>query len=721
MLKHIWILIALVVSPRGELRAQVPPDVTQAAIPQAQIIYDVRSGGVSNGATRLRAGALLFERAESIDLDLQVRAVDYSAFYSEGRYLFLPPQVGLPEFLADSPHVVGPTAPVTVMADDFSINWVQALEPDSGLPASVYELLSGEDEEGSMGSVWANQVRSNLEPMEMQSARITSGSGIEASLLFTDTEEVRLPEDPYRWEPRLQFTMSLANNGQVGAFYSTERRVGDGTRRLLWEREQFEADEPSVLVLAGDSVEGRSWLPDESLNLHRGTTWSALRTIPDVIAVPSESELAAGVSRLSEEADEAGVTLFSANLMDSSGESHLFEPFVLRELGGLTVAFIGLTPPSIVGRIDPKVAQNVQILDPSASLQSIVDDLIVHRHPDLIVLVSAMSREDLTELAGWAMGIDLVIGPSWPGVQHEHTSSVQSATPPSETETVDRRPLLFADAHPAQVGTIQLSLDEQGLELAHRLQTVSQEWPVNLEWLEPVNHVRHDLYVAQAEPLFPNSASVLAAHPELADVYLRSLRGDANLVGMGDEFFLQRYSSVFSASLWLNYVANTVRRALRADVALVRTTALNSSLVGPISELFVNAFLSDNDKLLLYRLDGGALRDLLNLRGTVRQASDSERGSLGPPTVSGAAWEEELVGGRSIEPHATYSVAISSYLAAQPEYAELLEPYAPNSRFRGDDTQRFRPDSDGQRVRLHALISSDLQRRRAEDPTFGQS
>ena len=689
--------------------------------PNARIVFEVGTEGISSGSTRLRVPTVMLQQSNTMDASISLGSVGYAALYARGRYLAPPTDGGISTilgFLEAPPFELVESQEIDVLVDRFSVNLVWPADSGEGdrdkATSRVFAWLGG-------GSSLAQLRIPDLRQERWWFSRFRNAAGDVAFAL--EPAGSGRPDGigvlSGEWEVRMRIGTEIAwDDDEAATLLSFERRVGEGTRRVVWQAEQLEGvgTESSLLVLAGNCVEGRSWIEGQDYNLHRPTSWAALAELPSPLMVPATTELAAPPDELAEEATAAGVTLISANLAHPETGELLFPAYRRATIGGVDTAVVGLTPTAVMARLTPVVAAQLDIIDPTEALLVVIRELFESEEgpPELMVLATTLERAPLGEVLGMVPGFDVILAPSVAGAIRDVDIAAQAApgNASREIDFVERSPMLWAEAQWGGVGAIDVFTQDDGTaELRGRIRAVDQDWQPWVEYLEPVNRVRYHLYARQESILYPDLTPLVIEDSAVRSVFLRGAEEALVQFGYEEDDFVDRFASSFSWSLWLNYVANTVRTWADADVALVHQIPQPINLAGPIQELFVHAFLKDHDEVWRYSIPGDVLADILDARGTAQQGSATV-GEYHPPVAAGTAWGDELVGGRSVDADARYRLAISSYLATQPDYADLLSDYEPTKRFRFGEDQ-LEHDGDASVVMLHRLIVHDLEMRRA--------
>lgn len=128
----------------------------------------------------------------------------------------------------------------------------------------------------------------------------------------------------------------------------------------------------------------------------------------DIVNV-GQNDLAGGLDYLKELTESANFTLVSANLLSIETMEPVFEPTVIKEIGGKRIGFFGVMGGTASGAHD---VDTFIITDPERAAKKAVEEL--NESCDLVVALLGMERVDANLLAKNVPGIDLVITLSRP-------------------------------------------------------------------------------------------------------------------------------------------------------------------------------------------------------------------------------------------------------------------------------------------------------------------
>ncbi len=122
-------------------------------------------------------------------------------------------------------------------------------------------------------------------------------------------------------------------------------------------------------------------------------------------------DLIQGVDFLRQE-NSQGLPFVSANLLDPSTQVPLFQPYVIKEVAGLRVAFFGLLPPESGPEISPAIRRanegKILISDPVEAARETLQKL--QGRADLVILLSDLGLNKDQMLAKAVPGIHFILG-----------------------------------------------------------------------------------------------------------------------------------------------------------------------------------------------------------------------------------------------------------------------------------------------------------------------
>jgi 2',3'-cyclic-nucleotide 2'-phosphodiesterase (5'-nucleotidase family) len=209
----------------------------------------------------------------------------------------------------------------------------------------------------------------------------------------------------------------------------------------------------NVLVVdAGNSLFHRvslSSISEEEERVGAALVARAMKEINYDVVNVGPTDLAAGLDFFKEVMESAPFTIVSANILSVETAEFVFEPYVIKEVGGVTVGFFGVMGGGVSGAHD---VMTFVITDPKKAAEMAIEDL--QKGCDLVVGLLAMDRREANEFAEEVTGIDLIITTSEP------------------------RPIPI----PTQVGkTVMVSGDEKGKRIGRVTVTMGSGGPYSFE------------------------------------------------------------------------------------------------------------------------------------------------------------------------------------------------------------------------------------------------
>jgi hypothetical protein len=135
----------------------------------------------------------------------------------------------------------------------------------------------------------------------------------------------------------------------------------------------------------------------------------------DAIAV-GEMDLAFGRPFLEEMAEKYDLPLISANVVDHKTKEPIFDPYVVREVDGVRVGFVGVISPErhIIAQVETKLDSKLEIGDPTEYTSKVLPE--VREQADLVVLLSHTGIET-SEFLAEDLDVDVLVVGHYPAIQ----------------------------------------------------------------------------------------------------------------------------------------------------------------------------------------------------------------------------------------------------------------------------------------------------------------
>lgn len=216
--------------------------------------------------------------------------------------------------------------------------------------------------------------------------------------------------------------------------YAHLRAMADGIRR--------DARGASVHVDSGDAIHGTGpaqWTEG-------AVVVPALRAAGVELMTPGNWEFGFGAAVLRERARELAFPVVASNVRHAGTGELAFPAVEVREVGGLRVAFIGITSPIVSRTMPHAFGAGLRFLDALDVLPETVETARDRDRPDLVVLVSHYGFAQETAIARAVEGIDVILG--------GHTHDVLA-----EPAVVGRTIITQSGAHGSYLTRLDLDVD----------------------------------------------------------------------------------------------------------------------------------------------------------------------------------------------------------------------------------------------------------------------
>jgi 2',3'-cyclic-nucleotide 2'-phosphodiesterase (5'-nucleotidase family) len=407
-----------------------------------------------------------------------------------------------------------------------------------------------------------------------------------------------------------------------------EKGQKGGLARIATLRDRIAKESPdAVLVLAGDFLS-----PSIMSSVFQGGQMVATLNAAGLdLATFGNHEFDFGEQVTQQRMNESRFTWVSSNVLDPTTGLPFGNAvsFVLREVGGIRVAFIGLTTPET--RVLSKGGRNLNFLNPIAAAKDVVARAR-RTKADVIVALTHQDMADDKKLASAVPEIDVILG------GHEHD------------------PL---DARVGKTLILKTGSDAVSLGRIDLMVTVGQGRRVESKW--------ELIAVTDEIPEKPAVAALVKHYEGLMAAELSQVVGATSVpLDTRNEAVRVKESPVG------NFIADLMREATGADVALVNGGGIRGNAVtptGPLTRGDVLKILPFANKVVKLEVTGDVLRAALEnglsqherTAGRFPQVSGL-RYVFGPKRPAGSRLTSVTVGGKPVDPAARYSVATFEFL-----------------------------------------------------------
>jgi 2',3'-cyclic-nucleotide 2'-phosphodiesterase (5'-nucleotidase family) len=437
--------------------------------------------------------------------------------------------------------------------------------------------------------------------------------------------------------PSLQAAAPVERSGritilQLNDLYDimpVEKGKKGGLARIATLRDRIAKDSPdAVLVLAGDFLS-----PSTMSSVFQGSQMVATLNAAGLdLATFGNHEFDFGDPVTQQRMSESRFTWVSSNVLDPTTGLPFGNavPFVLRDLGGIRVAFIGLTTPETSTL--SKGAKNLKFLDPVAAAK----DAVAHARrtkADVIVALTHQAMADDKVLAAAVPEIDVILG----GHEHDPLNA-----------KVGRTLILKTGSEAVNLGRIDLlfSVGKDG-------RRVETKWEL--------------IAVTDETPEKPEVAAVVKAYESRMATQLNTIAGTTS-VPLDTRNELVRVAEAPVGNL----IADVMREAMQADAALVNGGGIRGNAVTPAGTLTrgdVLKILPFANKIVKLEVTGDVLRAAIEngvsqhekTAGRFPQVSGI-RYVFDPKKPAGSRLVSVTVGGKPLDPAARYSLATFEFL-----------------------------------------------------------
>jgi len=452
---------------------------------------------------------------------------------------------------------------------------------------------------------------------------------------------------------------------------------------LAAQIQAFRADPavPTLLLAAGDMIQGDNWA-----NLFQGKSVIELMNAMAFDGmVIGNHELDFGQAVLKQRIRQAAFPVLAANVR---GLPEL-KPFMVKEVGGVKVAVIGLVTEHTPTSTHPANAVGLTFLSPRATLERYLPEL--RGRADVVIVLTHLGHDADRFLAAQVHGADAVIG------GHSHT---RVTDPPRIGNTL----VLQAWEHGKALGVLDLTLENGRVTASSaRLIDVKPDGP-------------------------PAKGPVVA----LIDRYSHQVDKALNVVVGRSRVSLNGAEVRVRETNFGNFVADVVRRTAGAEVALINGGSIRRSIrKGPIRLKDLYSALPFNNYVVAFRLRGDRLRAALE-----HGVAGVELGAGAFPQISGMTMTYDpsappgrriktiSVGGRALVPDKEYTVATNDFIAAGGDgykvFGEVISAYdlvdpsavgQPGAKLVYNDAGHWLRDIVADRIRVQGEIRPVVENR----------
>ncbi|MGZ3606799.1 MAG: hypothetical protein ACXU9J_02640 [Syntrophales bacterium] len=182
-----------------------------------------------------------------------------------------------------------------------------------------------------------------------------------------------------------------------------------GLARRAFIVEKLKSEDKSLLVVDSGNLFTDGWVgANQKQSVIKARLISRAYRRMEVAAVNvGVLDLLQGLAFLRQEASR-GLPLISANLVDSLTKTAIFKPYVIKNVGAIRVAFLGLLSPNIRTDIYKEAGKQFLVKDPVVTAREMSGTL--RGKADVIILLSDLPSDTQQEVIRAAPGIHFVLG-----------------------------------------------------------------------------------------------------------------------------------------------------------------------------------------------------------------------------------------------------------------------------------------------------------------------
>ncbi|MDO5495100.1 MAG: 5'-nucleotidase C-terminal domain-containing protein, partial [bacterium] len=161
-------------------------------------------------------------------------------------------------------------------------------------------------------------------------------------------------------------------------------------------------DPGAIFTSSGDSIGATTFV---SAVANDYPTLDVLNEIGLDVSSLGNHELDKGWDDFTTKADYATFPHLAANLVYTATGAPVIEPYLIQEINGLQVAFVGAVPMTLPDKISPEILEGMTVLDPAAALNQVATELA--GEADVLV---ALMHDDAAIFGTQLTGYDLAFG-----------------------------------------------------------------------------------------------------------------------------------------------------------------------------------------------------------------------------------------------------------------------------------------------------------------------
>ena len=401
---------------------------------------------------------------------------------------------------------------------------------------------------------------------------------------------------------------------------ASDESIG-GIAYLAAEVNKLRAERPSLLLAAGDMIQGNNWG-----NLTQGeSVVELMNTMRFDAMVVGNHEFDFGQDVLKQWVAEAKFPVLGANVERLA----FLQPYTIREIGGVTIAILGVVTDETPVSTHPRNVAGLRFASPEAAANKYLPEL--RKRADIVILLSHIGYASDRLLADRVKGVDVIVG------GHSHTKLLSPAV-------IRNTIIIQAWEHGKALGVLDLDVEHGKIvKFEGRLEEIKPELG------------KEDKTVAE----------LVSKYNKKIDSLLGEVIGEA-LVDLDGEHVRTRETNLG------DLIADVIRSASKADAAVINGGGIRTSINrGAIRVKDVYTVLPFDNYIVAVKITGRQIRQALEHgvsaveeeAGRFPQVSGI-RFTYSPSANPGSRVKDIYVGGEPLELDREYAVATNDFLAA---------------------------------------------------------
>ncbi|MDQ0218052.1 bifunctional metallophosphatase/5'-nucleotidase [Peribacillus cavernae] len=437
-------------------------------------------------------------------------------------------------------------------------------------------------------------------------------------------------------------------HGQLNKYQSLSGTKAGGAEYLAAYLKQYKQEtENTLLVHAGDMVGGS---PPISSLFQDQPTIELLNLLNFDVGTLGNHEFDEGVNEMKRlihggfhektgTFPGSNTSYCSANVIDKKTGTPLLPPYVIKQINGINIGFIGVVTTETNQFVLPEIRKEVKIIDEVSAINQTVELLKEKGIKSIVVLAHVAAKSDLTgtnpseDLAEMAPKIDDEVDVIFGGHNHKYANT-----------EVDGKLIVQSYSYGKAFSQVKLSLDRHTKDIVKK---------------------KANIIVTSHHQIEPDEETItlLNKYKEKMDVYTNTIVGEV------PEGFARKQNPNGESPL-AQIVAESGRTAMESEIAFVHHGGIRASLKkGEITIEDLYTALPFNHSVVKLTLTGDQIKRALEQQwmedkeNILQTAGLTYNWNPDAPIGSRILVVKDLQG-KELQPNKEYTIAVSNYLAS---------------------------------------------------------